>query len=255
MKPLYTVCSEDLTRKGMISGRHCRFRRSFRGPAILAVVLVVSVLVLSCAGPQINSEARSRFEEGLVLFGRGHFQEAVPCFERAVSLEPDYYDANLYLGRAYVSLHKFNQAISPLKKAFRLAPDDFKKQGADLLIDALMGAAYGELKDGRVETALAYAREILDTNPEAQKVKADISRLLVAVAMELAKSGKVREAVREYREALRANPDNADAYAGLAMALLKSGELARALEAAQQAVSLDPNMKAALKVILDLLKR
>ena len=219
------------------------------------VIVLVSLMLSSCAGLRINSEAQYAYEQGFALFNQGRFSEAIPCFEKALSLEPDFYQAHLYLGRSHLNLRAYGKALKPLRSAFRLSPNDFKGEVADLLIDALLGAAFSELKEGNIQTSLSYIREVLSTDPKSKKVKDDLSRVLVAVATELFKSGKVREAVREYMEAIKANPDNTGAYVGLAKALFKSGDLLKALEAAEKAVSLDPDSKEALGVIKDLLKK
>ena len=222
---------------------------------VTAVVILAALMLSSCAGLFINGEARYAYEKGLALFNRGMFSEAIPYFEDAVSLEPDYYSAHLYLGRSHLNLRNYGKAIPSLRTAYRLSPRDFQKEVADLLIDALLGAAYWELKQGNFQTSLQYIREVISTDPKSKKIKEDLSRVLVAVATELFKSGKAREAIKEYREAIKANPDNLGAYIGLAKALFKNGDLIKALEAAEKAVSLDPDSKEALNIIKELLKK
>jgi tetratricopeptide (TPR) repeat protein len=222
---------------------------------LIIAIVFVSLLLSSCAGFMINGEAQYAYEQGLALFNQGRFSEAIPCFEKAVSLEPDFYQAHLYLGRSHLNLRAYGKALKPLRAAFRLSPSDFKGEVADILIDALLGAAFSELKEGNIQTSLSYLREVLLTDPKSKKIKDDLSRLLVAVATELFKSGKVREAVKEYMEAIKANPDNTGAYIGLAKALFRSGDFIKALDAAEKAISLDPDSKEALGVIKDLLKK
>lgn len=221
---------------------------------IITMVLLLFMLS-SCAGLIINGEAQYFYEQGLTLFNQGRFDEAIPCFEKAVSLEPEFYKAHLYLGRSYLNLRAYGKALTSLRIAYRLSPNDFKKEVADLLIDALLGAAFSELKDGNIQTSLSYLREVLSADPKSQKIKEDLSRLLVAVATELFKSGNVRDAVKEYTEAIKVNPDNMGAYVGLAKALFKSGDFLKALEAAEKAISLDPDSKEALGIIKDLLRK
>jgi tetratricopeptide (TPR) repeat protein len=221
----------------------------------MVVIVLVSLMFSSCAGLMKNGEARYAFEQGFALFNQGQFSEAILYFEKAVSLEPHFYQAHLYLGRSHLGLRAYGKALAPLRNAYRLSPNDFKGEVADLLIDALLGAAFSELKEGNIQTSLSYIREVLSTDPKSQKIKDDLSRVLVAVATELFKSGNVREAVKEYTEAIRANPDNTGAYVGLAKALVKSGDFLKALEAAEKAISLDADSKEALGVIKDLLKK
>ena len=221
---------------------------------IIAMVLV-SLMLSSCAGLMTNGEGRYAYEQGLALFNQGQFAEAILYFENAVSLEPDFYQAHLYLGRSHLNLRAYGKALAPLRTAYRLSPNDFKREVADLLIDALLGAAFSELKEGDFQTSLSHIREVLAVEPKSKKIKDDLSRVLVAVATELFKSGKVREAVKEYTEAIKANPDNIGAYVGLAKALLRSGDFIKALDAAEKAISLDPDSREALGVIKDLLKK
>ncbi len=222
---------------------------------VITLAILVHLALSSCAGFFIGREAENAHEKGLALFNQGNFSEAVPFFEKAISLEPDFYSARLYLGRSHLNLHNFREAIPHLRKAYRLSPRGFQEQATDLLFDALLGAAYVELKEGNLETSLNYIRELLSADPKSRKIKEDISRIIVAVATELYKSGKARDAIREYGEAIKADPDNINAYIGLAKALLKNGELTKALGAAEEALSLDPKSREALAIIKDLLKK
>ncbi|MBA4389690.1 MAG: hypothetical protein C0399_01975 [Syntrophus sp. (in: bacteria)] len=218
------------------------------------VMVLASLMLVSCAGLMMSGEAQYEFDKGLALFNQGQFAEAIPYFEKAVSLEPDFYQAYLYLGRSQLNLRNYGKALSSLRTAYRLSPEDFKKQVADILIDALLGAAFSELKEGNFQTSLSYIREVLSVEPKSQRIKDDLSRVLVAVATELLKNGNVREAIKEYMEAIKVNPDNSGAYVGLAKALFKSGDFMKALDAAQKAISLDPDSKETLGVIKELLK-
>jgi tetratricopeptide (TPR) repeat protein len=222
---------------------------------VIITTVLLSLMLSSCVGLITNGEAQSVYEQGLVLFNQGRFAEAIPCFEKAVSLEPHFYQAHLYLGRSHLNLRAYGKALTPLRTAYHLSPNDFKKEVADLLIDALLGAAFSELKEGNIQTSLSYIREVLSADPKSKKIKDDLSRVLVAVAIDLFKSGNVRDAVKEYTEAIKVNPDNTGAYVGLAKALFKSGDFLKALETAEKAISLDPDSKEALSVIKDLLKK
>lgn len=245
----------ELARENHMKERKSARRQRKRSISLIIAVVLACLILSSCVGFMISSEARYTYEQGLGLFNRGQFAEAIPCFEKAVSLEPDFYQAHLYLGRSHLNLRAYGTALGPLRAAFRLSPNDFKGEVADLLIDALLGAALSELKAGNIQTSLSYLREVFLTNPKSKKIKDDLSRLLVAIATELFKSGKVREAAKEYTEAIKANPDNTEAYIGLAKALFKSDDFLKALDAAEKAISLDPDSKEALGVIKDLLKK
>ncbi|MBZ0157422.1 MAG: tetratricopeptide repeat protein [Alphaproteobacteria bacterium] len=105
-----------------------------------AVLFVLISLLVSCAGFRISG-AKSEFQEGLSLFNRGQYEAAIPHFQKATELDPDLGQAYLYLGRSYLSLRRWSQAITPLRTALRLSPEETRREISNLLIDALLGAA------------------------------------------------------------------------------------------------------------------
>lgn len=223
--------------------------------SLIALLIFSSFMCFSCVGLFTIDEARSTYEEGLSLFNQGRFSEAVPYFQESIRLDNDFYEARLYLGRSYLNLHDYKSAVPALKKAFSLSPRKFQKETADLIIDALLGQASYELRQGNIQASMQSIREILESHPETKKVKEDISNVISAVAWELYRSGKARDAIKEYGEAIRVNPENITAYIGLARVLWKNGELLKAIEVAEKALSLDPDSKEALNVIKDLLRK
>ncbi len=220
----------------------------------IAAILVVTAILFSCAGVSISPEVRADFNAGLNLFNQGKFEKALPFFEKAVAAEPDYYEAELYLGRTCLNMKDYGRAVPPLRRAYRLSPDNFKSQAFDILIDALLGAAFSELGKGNLESTLSYVRETMAEDPKAKKIKDDMSNVLVAVATGLIKKGDVRQAVNIFREAIKENPDNIKAYLGLARALIKSGAISEAIENAQKALSLDPTSNEAINVLKEMLR-
>ena len=219
-----------------------------------AILAIASVFLVSCAGVSISPEVRADFNAGLNLFNQGKFDAALPFLQKAVAAEPDYYEAQLYLGRTYLNMKDYGKAVPALRRAYRLSPEDFKSQAFDILIDALMGAAFAELGKGNFENSLTYVREIMSADPKAKKVKNDMSNVLVAVATGLARKGEVRDAVSLFRDAIKENPDNIKAYIGLAKALIKSGAITEAIENAQKALSLDPTSNEALNVLKEMFR-
>lgn len=221
-------------------------------PGIAAMLAVL--MLVSCAGVSVSPVARADFNAGLNLFNQGKFEGALPLFQKAASAEPDYYEAQLYLGRTYLNMKDYGKAIPPLRRAYRLSPDDFKSQALDILLDALLGAAFSELGKGNFESSLTYIREIMSASPKGKKIKDDISNVLVAVATGLVHKGEVRDAVNLFRDAIKENPDNMKAYLGLAKVLIKSGAISEAIENAQKALSLDPTSNEALNVLKEMLR-
>ena len=111
--------------------------------------VLVSVLgiffLCSCAGMGILSTAQSEFDSGYGLFSQGKYEQAVPHFRKAAEMEPTYGKAYLYLGRSYLAMGKFVEAIQPLRTAYELAPDEANKETFNLILDALIGSAIGSV--------------------------------------------------------------------------------------------------------------
>jgi len=94
--------------------------------------------LLSCAGLQTAGTAEDEFNRGLSLFNRGRFEESVGAFERATELKPEYGEAYLYIGRSYLSLGRYPEALPPLRAAYRLSPEKTKKEATELILDIIV---------------------------------------------------------------------------------------------------------------------
>jgi tetratricopeptide (TPR) repeat protein len=125
----------------------------------LALVLVFSAS--SCATLRGFDPAYDHFDQGLALFNQGRFADAVPYFEDATHENPEFAQAYLYLGRAYISQSKWRAAIQPLRTAFRLSPGGAQQEIMDLIIDATFAAALNDFRLGEQRTPPVGSKEFL----------------------------------------------------------------------------------------------
>ena len=102
--------------------------------SIFLFVIFINLLI-SCGGLGVKRTAQSEFDSGLSLFNQGHYEESIQPFVRATKLVPEFGRAYLYLGRAYLNLGKWQEALQPLRTAFRIAPEDSNKEVAEILMD------------------------------------------------------------------------------------------------------------------------
>ena len=112
----------------------------------LLKVSLISLCLLSlcsCASMGILSTAQSEFDSGYASFSQGKYEQAASHFRKATEMEPTYGKAYLYLGRSYMAMGKFIEAIQPLRTAYELAPDEAKKETFNLILDGLIGGAVG----------------------------------------------------------------------------------------------------------------
>jgi len=208
---------------------------------LLVSVLAVALLVNSCGLlPGIVSDAQYEFDRGLALFNGGRYEEAVPRFRRATELDANFGRAYLYLGRSYVSLKRWRQALSPLRTAYRLSPGETRREAFDILIDALFAVGIEDFRAGDFGSAVGHFKEILGLQPTSARGRSELVKALTAQGGDRLSRGDVRQAISAYTEAVKLTPDSFEALFGLAKAFLRNGEFSKAWQAAQDAVKAEP---------------
>jgi tetratricopeptide (TPR) repeat protein len=217
-------------------------------------VVIAIGAIGGCASLGVFSGARAEFDKGIGLFSRGQYEGAVTCFEKAIELDPEYGDAYLYLGRSYLNLGRWGEAISPLRTALRLAPEKSKSQIMTVLLDALLGAASSKFKRGDFRSSVDLLKEALTLQPNSEPAKGQLTASFLGLGAALLAEGNAGEAIDSFKKALELSPNNAAAYLGLAQAFVKSGDLFKALQAAQGAMNIDPSNPTA-RSLLDQLMR
>ena len=173
----------------------------------------------------LRSDARSLSDraQGYLMAGRG--AEAMPLVKQLVREHPDYPQTWLLLGRAQNLL---NQPV-PAEQALRrfLQMDSNSVNGHFQLGTSLLGQK-------RYDEAAATFQHCIT-------LKRDFGPAFFNVGFALAKSGKPREAVPAFQEAIRQNPEIIDAYILLADLHVQLGERAEATKVAALAERLNPN--------------
>ncbi len=218
-------------------------------------VLVIAVFILgSCAGTQIFPTAESEFEKGLALFNEGKYEQALPYFTKATEMDANHIKSYLYMGRSYLKLNRWIDAISPLKKAYSLAPQGTTKAITGDLFNAFLGAGVAEFQKGNYQGAIDFLKESLNLKPGSKEVLGQLGKTLLAFGTKLLSEKKIPEAISAYKEALDISPGNFAAYLGLAKAFFKSGDFGKALDAVKESLNIDPNSKEAYSLFLELLK-
>lgn len=174
------------------------------------------------------------------MFNQGSYDAAIPYFQRATGSDPNYARAYLYLGRSFVNLRRWLDAIPPLRTAYRLAAEETKKEVAEILVDALISVAIYELKNGNFQNSIGFLREGVEVQPRSSRVRNELVGGLIAHGGELLSKGNVPGAVSAYAEATRFSPNNLEAFLGLARAFFMNGDFQKAMQAAKDAMRVDP---------------
>ena len=107
---------------------------------LIYILLIASCFLslFSCAGVESKPPAQAEFETGLSFFNRGSYINAIPHFEKATELNPEFGQAYLYLGRTYLNLGRWREALYPLRTAMRLSPEESRKEVADIIMDIIL---------------------------------------------------------------------------------------------------------------------
>jgi tetratricopeptide (TPR) repeat protein len=71
----------------------------------------------------VPAEARDEFERGRAALAKKDQQEAIAHLQKAITLHPSFFDADLLLATAYVDLREWSKAEAVLRRAIELRPE------------------------------------------------------------------------------------------------------------------------------------
>jgi tetratricopeptide (TPR) repeat protein len=143
---------------------------------------------------------------------RGSLRMSVSDLKATLAREPDSFSNNRRLGQFYLGVHRFQDAIGPLSKAFQLEPGNYENSYE--LAQAYEGA-------GEHDRAKQLAFQLLSSadRPELHRLLGDIEEA----------SNQPLAAEREYERALRLDPSEEN-YFALASELLVHRAVEPAIE-------------------------
>jgi tetratricopeptide (TPR) repeat protein len=152
-----------------------------------------------------RANAERAYSQGVAQLSRDDYARALPYFEQAFDLDPNYAEAWYQAGYSYGALGRYQDALKASKQAAKLRPDwpeAFVNVGAS-------NYALGDFK----EAADAYRSAIRldDDNPETQ----------YAYGLSLNKLNKTDEEILAYRRAITLKPDHANSLEKLGQAFFK----------------------------------
>jgi tetratricopeptide (TPR) repeat protein len=250
--------------------------RRGRTARTLALVATLAALLVGCA--ETRSEIRTSFHEGRIAqqsYDAGKakylardYVAAVPLFQRTLSLDPQYDDAEIYLGWSYYHLGRYPDATHHFRQVTVRQPrwesawnglgwsqyragqheralEAFQEAVAldPVYRDAAVGLAYSLFELNRYREALPYLHRLTregaylyfpDPNSDVEEVRSRYAWCLYY-------TGAYRKAQEEFAKGLKARPQWRGLHSGLGWTYLKMGDRARARESFQRALRLDPD--------------
>jgi tetratricopeptide (TPR) repeat protein len=164
---------------------------------------------------------------GNALTRRRQHDEALACFQRAVKIKPDSVAILNNLGLAFSECGRFDEAIVSFRKILEFQPNN---------ADTYLNLGGIRIRQGQSDAAIVEFRK-------AWEIKRDDARISCCLAMALASSRQLREAVAQYQATLAIDPNYLQAVQNLAWLLavcpdesIRNG--AKAVEYAKRAIQL-----------------
>jgi tetratricopeptide (TPR) repeat protein len=173
---------------------------------------------------------------GVIAHGRGDFTQAERHFERAVSLNPNYTEAQLNLMVTYNDLGKYEAARQVYK---RVRSNAGGAQRGDPF-------AKGKIANMHAQTSQAYqdagmTPEAIEELEKAVKLCPSFADLRTKLAVLYRDQGDQDRAFAELEAAKAANPKYANARVLLGVLLLTSGRPDEAIQEFDAVLELDPD--------------
>jgi len=185
-------------------------------------ILLLAALPVAAALP-----ASAGWEEGVASFKRGNYTQAAKEFQAIVQERPDWDGGHYMLGQALAKLDRNEEALSHLRKAYDLNPNQVSYQ---------LALAKSYIDNRRYGDAAGMLSKI---NPASlPKSQQSFYHQMASVAYE--KSGQGDLALDSLRRAASNEPNNADIQFRYGLAAFNAGQLSTAVSALEKAVSLDP---------------
>jgi tetratricopeptide (TPR) repeat protein len=166
---------------------------------------------------------------GVALGASNRYDEAAAHFEKALQIDPNFYDGLVAMGVTRAHQGRLPEAIEYFRAAIHSQPDVPK---------ARVQLAHALWTEKRDEAALEEMRRASELAPKDADIRADFGLALALV-------GRLQEAIEQLHEALRLNPNNAEAHNNLGLALLASGKARESIPEFEAALRLKPELKGA----------
>jgi tetratricopeptide (TPR) repeat protein len=162
---------------------------------------------------------------GVISHQLGDNNYAITLISKALSIKPDYAEANFDKGRALAALGRFAEAIQSFKDAVRQKPDYL--------------ASYIHLGNvlhmtRRYDEAIECFRKSIDLKPIFPEMHYNIGNAHIEML-------RWEEAISSFKESIALKPEYALAHGNLSLAFKRQGNLNEALQSIRRALSFEPN--------------
>jgi tetratricopeptide (TPR) repeat protein len=195
--------------------------------------LLLVGLGLSTAGGCTNFVANRNNADGVTLFQRGQYQEALAQFQAATYADPANADGYYNLGATYHRLGRLrsekNDYLAQAEKNYRQCLDKNPNHR-----DCHRGLAVLLIEENRANEAFASIQTWAAQSPSLAEPRMELARLYEEF-------GNKEAAANTLAEAVRLNPDDPRQWAAMGKVREEMGENTQALTDYQHSLAINPN--------------
>ncbi len=198
-------------------------------------LLIAAMLVgagLTMAGGCTNFVANSRNADGVTLFQRGQYQDALQKFQEATYADPNNADGYYNLGATYHRLGRLRnqpESLATAETCYRQClqhnPDHR---------DCHRGLAVLLIEEGRTAEAFTSIQTWATQSPSRAEPRMELARLY-------SEFGNKEAATNTLADAVQRKPDDPRAWAALGKGREETGNYSQALANYQRSLELNPN--------------
>jgi tetratricopeptide (TPR) repeat protein len=174
-----------------------------------------------------RSAAQSLYSQGLGILSRDDYTRALPFFEKAADIDPNYAEAWYQAGFCYGMLGRHAEALKASRQAARLRPE-----WAQTFVNI-----------GASSFALGQYKDAVEAYKQVTKLDPDSAEAQYALGLSLNKLGKTDEEILAYKRALSIKLDFPNALEQLGLAYFKQKRYADSLAAFDQLKTYKPDAR------------
>jgi serine/threonine-protein kinase len=191
--------------------------------------------------------------------GSANPDDRIRAATEALSIDPNYGDAYLFLGYAYKDKKNYDKAYEYFSKAIEATPtlahayyerakinDEIRGNPEEALSDFRKVLKYdpesyvGYFAKGKIEEKQKKYDEAIESYNKAIELYPDYAWAYVNRGLTYHKKGKFDRAIEDYTEGIRLDPQDALAYSNRGAAYYNTGELDRAIDDLNTSIGLNP---------------
>ncbi|MBN1627993.1 MAG: fused MFS/spermidine synthase [Deltaproteobacteria bacterium] len=172
-----------------------------------------------------RQDSQAYYHLALRLKSLGKTQEQIDAFQKAISLNPSYYNAHMDLAAALQSQGRLEEAVAQFSEALRLNPDSAEPHNE-------LGVIFANY--GRTDEAIDHFSKALEINPDSAETHNNIGNVY-------ANQGQIDKAIDHFSKALKIRPGYAATHDNLGRLFADQGRLEDALTQFNQALKNEPD--------------